>query len=95
MAVADYTSKLTVEEDEMVQVCLGGLASMFESFRTTFCTRENTSSFFELQSMLLVEENHTGASTSTHADNKMMYMESDRLCGRGGRDGSTRAELKS
>ena len=28
--------------------------------------------------MLLVEENHMGASTSTHANNKMLYMEGDR-----------------
>ena len=48
------------------------------------CTRENTPSFFDLQSMLLVEENHAGAWTSTHADNKMLYMEEDRPCGSGG-----------
>ena len=51
---------------------------MFGAFRTAVCTRENTSSFFDLQSMLLVEENHAGASTSTHTDNKMLYMEEDR-----------------
>ena len=27
--------------------------------------------------MLLVEENHAGASTSTHSNNKMLYMEED------------------
>ena len=27
--------------------------------------------------MLLVEENHTGASTSTHTDNRMLYTEGD------------------
>ena len=37
------------------------------------CTREKTPSFFDLQSMLLVEENHAGASTSTHTDSRMLY----------------------
>ena len=37
-----------VEEDEMVQVCLGSLAQKFGSFRMPVRTRENTPSFFEL-----------------------------------------------
>ena len=57
--MADYTCRIkeiydslasinvTVEEDEMVQVCLGGLASKFGAFRTAVCTRENTPSFFD------------------------------------------------
>ena len=69
---------VNIEDGEMVQIWLGGLASKFEAFRTPVCTRENTTSFFDLQSMLLVEENYAGASTSTHADNKMLYTEKDR-----------------
>ena len=38
--------------------------------------------------MLLVEENHVGASTSTHADNKMLHMDAERPHSRGGRGGS-------
>ena len=99
MLVVDYTSKIkdfcdsfasidvNVEEGEMVQICPEGLA-----FRTAVCTRENTSSFFDLQSMLLVEENHAGALTSTHADNKMLHVEEDRPRGRGGRGKSARNE---
>ena len=94
--MADYTSKIkdicdslasievNIDESEMVQVCLGGLAPKFGAFRTAVCTRENTLSFSDLQSMLLVEENHAGASTSTHTDNGMMYTEGDRPRGRGG-----------
>ena len=52
------------------------------------CTREKSSSFFNFQSMLLVGENHTGTSTSTYANNKMLYTEVDRPRGRGGRGGS-------
>ena len=74
----------------MVQVCLGGLAWKFGAFRMAVCTRENTLFFFDLQSMLLIEENHTGALTSTHTDNKMLYMEEDRPRGRGGRGESVR-----
>ena len=40
--------------------------------------------------MLLVEENHAGASTSTHVSNKMLYMEEERPRVHGGRGGSAR-----
>ena len=84
MSLADYTTRIKevsnslasmsviVEENELVQICLRGLASKFGSLQTVVCTRENTPSFFDLQLMLLVEENHVGASTSTHADNKIL-----------------------
>ena len=102
MLVADYTSKIkgicdslasievNIEENEMVQICLRGLAPKFAAFRTVVCTREKTPSFFDLQSMLLIEENHAGASMSTHTDNKMLYMEGDRPRGCGGRGESVR-----
>ena len=88
--MADYTSKIkdicdslasievNIEEREMVQIFLGGLALKFGAFRTAVCTPEEMPSFFDLQSMLLVEENHAGASTSTHTDNRMLYTEGDR-----------------
>ena len=78
--------KVIVEEDEMVQVWLRGLVSKFEAFRTAVCTRENMlGSFLDLQSMLLVEENHAGVSKSTHTNIKMLYVEEDRPRGGGGR----------
>jgi hypothetical protein len=95
--VADYSLKISeicksltlvdvnIDESEKVQICLGGLALKFGAFRTAVRTRETTPSFFDLQSMLLVEENHVGVSTSTHTDNKMLYMEGERPRGRGGR----------
>ena len=100
--MADYTSRIkdicdsltsievNIEKSEMVQICLAGLAPKFGAFRTAVCAWENTPSFFDLQSMLLVEENHAGASTSTHTDNKMLYTERDRPRGRGGRGESVR-----
>ena len=73
MSMADYTSHIkeicdslasinvTIEEDDMVYVCLGGFALKFVALRMAICMRENKASFFDLQSMLLVEENHVGA----------------------------------
>ena len=96
LSVPDYTSRIkdicdslasievNIEEGEMVQIGLGGLAPKFGAFRTAVCTRENTPSFFDLQTMLLVEENNAGASTSTHTDSRMLYTEGDRPRGCGG-----------
>jgi hypothetical protein len=78
LLVADYTLKINeiceslasvdvdIDDCEKVQICLGGLVSKFGAFRTTVCTRETTPSFFDLQSMLLVEENHVGVDEYTH-----------------------------
>ena len=77
--------KVNVEDDEIVQVCLGGLSSQFGAFRIAAYTRENTTSFFMLHSIFLVEKNHAGASTSMHTDGKMLYMEEDRPRARGRR----------
>ena len=80
LSMADFTSRIkdicdssasievNIEECEMVQICLRGLAPKFRAFRTVVCTREN----------------HTGASTSTHTDSMKLYTEGDRPCGRGG-----------
>ena len=38
--------------------------------------------------MLMVKENHGGASRNKHSDNQMLYTEADRPCGRGERGGS-------
>ena len=84
MSVADYTSGIKEKCNSLasinvtinvVQVSLGGLPSTFGSFRTAVCMcwefSEKVPSFFDLQLMLLVEENHTGVSISTHTHNNM------------------------
>ena len=88
MSVSDYTAKIksicdslgsiniNVDEDEMVQVCLGGLAQRFNLLRTTILGRENPPLFFDLQSMLLVEENHIRTETKTSEGN-MFFSNSD------------------
>ena len=46
---------VNVEDDEIVQICLGGLAPRFIAMRTVALAKENLPSFFDLQSILLVE----------------------------------------
>ena len=69
MSITDYTPKMkeicdtldsinvTVDEDEMVQICIGGLAQRYGPIWTTICSQEKPLSFFDLELMLMVEEN--------------------------------------
>ena len=87
MSVTDYSTKVkeicdalgsinvTMDEDEMVQICLDGLAQRYEPIQMTICTREKTLSFFDLQSMLMVEENHASGSQTTQSDSRILYTE--------------------
>ena len=64
MSITSYTLKIkqlcdslasisvNVEDDEMVQICLGDLAPRFDAMRTVVLARENPSSFFDLQSII-------------------------------------------
>ena len=79
--MTDYTTKIKeicdtlgsinviVDTDEMGQICLGGVAHRFGPIWKAICTREKPPSFFNLQSMLVVEENHTSRSRTTQPDN--------------------------
>ena len=61
MSITSYTLKIkelcdalslinvVIDDEEMVQICLGGLAPRFSSIRLTILARENTPSFFDLQ----------------------------------------------
>ena len=73
---------VAVDGEEMVLICLGGLAQRYGSIRTTICRREKPSTFFDLQPMVMVEENHN--------DSQMLYTEADRPRGCGEHDGSAR-----
>ena len=69
MSIRSYTLKIkelcdslgsinvNIDDDEMEEICLGGLASRFGAIRSVVHVRENPPSF-DLQLMLLVEENH-------------------------------------
>ena len=98
MSVSDYTSKIksicdslgsinvNINDDEMVQICLDGLASRFGAMQTAVLAREKSPSFFELQSMLFVEENHVQTKTNM-SEGQMFFLDSDggRRRGGGGR----------
>ena len=71
-------------EDEIVQICLDGLVQSYGLIGTAISTRENPSSFFNLQSMLMVVENHAGVSRITQSDSRMLYTKADWPRGRGG-----------
>ena len=70
MSITGYTLKIKelcdalgsinviIDNDEMVQICLGDLSPRFGLIRSAIIARENSPSFFDLQSILLVEENH-------------------------------------
>ena len=87
MSITSYTLKIkelcdslssisvNVEDDEMVQICLGGLAPRFGAMRTAVLTRENPP-YFDLQFMLLVEENHV-RTRSNASEDYMLYSEEE------------------
>ena len=66
------STDVVIDDDEMVQICLGGLAPRFNLMRTAILSRENTPSFFDLQSILLVEENHA-RQRSNAGEGQMLY----------------------
>ena len=87
MSITTYTLKIkelcdsldsisvNIDDDEMVQICLGGLAPRF------VLAREKFLSFFELQSMLLVEENHV-CTRSNESEGHILYTHSNGRRGR-------------
>ena len=99
MSLSDYTAKIksicdsfssiniNIEEDEMVQMCLGSLTQRFDPIRMEILARDNPHSFFNLQSMLLVEENHVQTKSKT-SEGQMFFSNSDGGRGRG-RSGRT------
>ena len=65
-----------IDDDEMVYICLGGLALRFGTIRLAILAREKPPTFFDLQSILLVEENHVRR-RSNAPDGQMLYSQSD------------------
>ena len=80
--MSDYTTKIKeirntlefingiVDKDKMVQIFLGGQAQQYWPFWMAIFTREKPPSFFDLQSMLMVEENYVSGSRTTQLDNR-------------------------
>ena len=96
MSISSYTLKIKLceslgsnnvnfDDGEMVQICLGDLAPLFDAIRSVVLTRENPPSSFDLQSMLLVEENHVRMKSNVQ-EGHMLYSNLDggrgQSCGR-------------
>ena len=100
MSITNYTTKImeiydtlgsinvTVDMNGINHIFLSSLAQWYGPIATTICTLEKPPSFFDLQSMLMVEENHVSGSRNTQSDNQMLYTKADRLHRCGGRDWS-------
>ena len=70
LQIKDFSDSLgsiqvAVDDDEMVHICLGGLAHKYGAFRTAITTWKSPPSFFYLQSMLMVKENHMWSKSAT------------------------------
>ena len=70
MLITNYTLKIKelcdalgsinviIDDDEMVKICLNGFAPCFDTIKLAILPQEKPPSFFDLQSLLLVEKNH-------------------------------------
>ena len=82
MSIGNYTLKIkelcdsprsihvNIDDDEMVQICLGGLAPRFGAIRSVVLARDNPPSFHQ------VEENHV-RTRSNAQEERMLYLKSD------------------
>ena len=67
-----WSINVIIDDDEMVQICLSGLAPRFSTIRSAILEREISPSFFYLQSILVMEENHA-RQRSNAPDGQMLY----------------------
>ena len=84
MTIINYTLKnkelcdalgsinVIIGDDEMVQICLGSLTPRFGTIKSAVLMREKPPSFFDLQSILLVKENHVRQRNNSR-DGQMLY----------------------
>ena len=84
MSITDYSLKIKevcdalnsinviVDDEEMVQIGLDSLAPRFSTLRSAILARENPPSFFDLQSILSVEEKHIRQRNNA-PDGQMFY----------------------
>ena len=81
---------VNIDDDEMVQIFLGGVSHKYGAFRTAITTREKPPRFIDLYSMLMMEENQLRPN-STMLDGQMLDTQGGpghgRSCGNIGRNG--------
>ena len=91
MSIGSYTLKIkelcdslgsinaSIDDNEIVQICLSGLAPSFGAIWSIVLVRENTPSF-DLKSMLLIEENHV-RTIGNASNGQILYTNSDEVRG--------------
>ncbi len=60
-----------VDDDDLVNVCLNGLGKEYKPFKTSITVRENVPNFWDLVSMLIVEEKTLNEDYSTQNKNNV------------------------
>ena len=87
MSIDSYTLKIkelcdslgsinvNIDDDEMVQICLSGLAPRFDAIRSAVLAMGNPPSF-DFQSMSLVEETHVRTRGNAY-DKHVLYTNSE------------------
>jgi hypothetical protein len=78
---------VSVDDDDLVSVCLNGLGKEYKPFKTSIIVRENVPNFRDLVSMLIVEEKTLNEDCSTQNKNNVkqqtFYSNTSRSRGRG------------
>jgi hypothetical protein len=76
-----------VDDDDLVNVCLNGLGKEYKPFKTSIIVRENVPNFWDLMSMLIVEDKTLKEDCSTQNKNNVeqhvFYSNTGRGRGRG------------
>jgi hypothetical protein len=62
---------VSVDDDDLVNVCLNGLGKEYKPFKTSITIRENVPNFWDLVSMLIVEEKTLNEDCSTQNKNNV------------------------
>jgi len=78
---------VSMDDDNLVSVCLNGLGKEYKPFKTSITIKENVPNFGDLVSMLIIEEKTLGEDSSTQSKNtseeQAFYSNSSRGRGRG------------
>jgi len=62
---------VSMDDDDLVNVCLNGLGKEYKPFKTSIIVKENVPNFWDLVSMLIVEEKTLNEDCSTQNKNNV------------------------
>jgi len=99
MSINEYTLKIkgiveslasiniSVDDDDLVSVCLNGLGKEYKPFKTSVTVRENVPNFRDIISMLIIEEKtlseDPGVQGRNNVEQQVFYSSTNRHSGRG------------